>query len=154
MSVVFVVAPMVVAGWPMLCGAAAAAAAALGYKTLASGDVTLKSDEQAEHWVEIPMEDSQVIAESMARGSEFSIRKDDVTATFTRTADGRCTVHVKGDNRTDAELSAIGRELVGRVTQQYAYNKVMSELKAQGFTVTSEEVTNDQAIRIHVSKYV
>ena len=34
MSVVFVVTPMVVAGWPILCGAVAAAAASLGYKAL------------------------------------------------------------------------------------------------------------------------
>lgn len=154
MSVVFVVAPMVVAGWPMMCGAAAAAAAALGFKVLAHAEAQVQTDEEAEHWVEVPIEDSQVIAESMARQSEFSIKKDDVTATFSRAADGRCTVHVKGENKTNEELSAIGRELVGKVTQQYAYNKVMTELKAQGFTVTAEEVTNDQAIRIHVSKYV
>lgn len=153
MSVVFVVAPMVVAGWPMLCGAAAAAAAALGYKALAREEV-VEADEDTEHYVEVPIEDSQVVAESMARGSEFSIKKDDIVATFSRAADGRCTVHVRGENRTDEELSAVGRELVGRVTQQYAYNKVMTELKSQGFTVTGEEVTNDQAIRIHVSKYV
>ena len=59
-----------------------------------------------------------------------------------------------GDNKTDAQLQAIGQELVGKVTQQYAYNKVVTELKSQGFTVTDEEVTADQAIRIHVTKYV
>ncbi len=138
----------------MLCGAAAAAASVLGYKALTPREETVEGEEQEENWVEIPIEDSQLVAESMARESEFTIKKDDVTATFSRSADGRCTVHVKGQNRTDEELSAIGRELVGRVTQQYAYNKVMTELKAQGFTVTAEEVTNDQAIRIHVSKYV
>lgn len=153
MSVVFVVAPMVVAGWPLLCGAAAAAAGALGYKALAREEI-IEAEDATERFVEIPIEDSQVIAESMARESQFAIRKEDVTATFSRSADGRCTVHVAGQNKTEEELSAIGRELVGKVTQQYAYNKVVTELKTQGFTVTSEEVTNDQAIRIHVSKYV
>lgn len=90
----------------------------------------------------------------MARESQFTIRKDDVTATFSRAADGRCTVHVRGEKKTDQELQTIGKELVGRVTQQYAYNKVVSELKSQGFTVTNEEVANDQSIRIQVSKFV
>lgn len=153
MSVVFVVSPMVVVGWPILCGAVAAAAASLGYKALAVQDNQTECAE-APRQIEISMEDSQVVAESMARGSEFTICKDDVKATFSRSADGRCVVHVSGDNKTDAELKQIGEELVGKVTQQYAYNKVVTELKAQGFTVTGEEVTNDQAIRIRVSKYV
>ncbi len=151
MSVVFVVSPMVVAGWPLLCGAVAAAAASLGYKALAAEQTEVLDTTRQ---IEISMENSQVVAESMARGSQFSICKDDVTATFSRSGDGRCVVHVSGDNRTDAELKQIGQELVGRVTQQYAYNKVVTELKGQGFTVTGEEVTNDKAIRIHVSKYV
>ncbi len=156
MSVVFVVAPIVVAGWPVLCGAIAAAAGALAYKTQKRDVVDGLGEqmEEAETWVEIPIEDSQIVADSMARESEFTIRKDDVTATFSRSADGRCLVHVAGQGKSDAELNAIGQELVGRVTQQYAYNKVITELKSQGFTVTAEEVANDQSIRIHVTKYV
>ena len=153
MSVVFVVTPMVVAGWPLLCGAIAAAAGSLGYKALTCKEV-VEAERGVESQVEIPMEDSQIVAESMARESQFTIVKGDVTATFSRSADGRCTVHVAGENKSEDELSAIGRELVGRVTKQYAYNRVVTDLKAQGFTVTAEEVTNDQAIRIHVSKYV
>lgn len=153
MSVVFIVTPMVVAGWPLLCGAVAAAAGSLGYKALVHEQVD-EIEKSTENWVEIPLEDSQVVADSMARESQFTIRKDNVTATFSRSADGRCTVHVSGQNVPESELNKIGQELVGRVTQQYAYNKVVTELKAQGFTVTNEEVTNDQAIRIHVSKYV
>lgn len=153
MSVVFVVTPLVVAGWPLLCGAVAAAAGSLGYKALERKRVD-EIEIETERWVEIRLEDSQVIAESMARESEFSIQRDGVTATFSRSADGCCMVHVSGENKTEAELNGIGQELIGRVTQQYAYNKVVTELKNQGFTVTNEEVTNDQAIRIHVSKYV
>lgn len=154
LSVVFIVAPMVVAGWPVMCGAIAAAAGALGYKALSREHDMLDSERDSERWVEVPIEESQIVAESMARDSQFTIKNDDVTATFSRSADGRCTAHVSGDNKTDAQLRAIGQELVGRVTQQYAYNKVVTELKGQGFTVTSEEVTADQAIRIHVTKYV
>ncbi|MCE5321700.1 DUF1257 domain-containing protein [bacterium] len=155
MSVVFVVAPMVVAGWPVMCGAIAAAAGALGYKALShehAGVVDTNSESDCR--VEIPIESSQIVAESMARESQFTIANGDVTATFSRSANGRCTVHVSGQNKTDEQLQAIGQELVGKVTQQYAYNKVVTELKNQGFTVTDEEMTADQAIRIHVTKYV
>jgi hypothetical protein len=153
LSVVFIVAPAVVVGWPVLTGAIAAAAGALGYKALNAGN-RISEEESAESWVDIPMEGSQVVAEAMSRGSEFVITKGDVTATFRRAADGRCTVHVAGGNKSEAELSAIGKELLGRVTQQYAYNKTITELKKQGFTVTHEEVAADQTIRINVSKYV
>jgi len=154
LSVVFVVAPAVVAGWPLLCGAVAAAAASLGYKALTKNETVEFELDDVENWVDIPIEDSQLLADAMARESSFVIKKDDVTATFSRAADGRCMVHLSGENKSEAELSEIGRELIGRVTQQYAYNKVMGELRAQGFSVTSEEVAADQTIRIHVSKFV
>ena len=152
MSCVFLVVPAVVASWPILCGAVAGAAAALGYKVLAADEEA--AAQPVEQWVDISLEGSQVVAEAMQRGSEFTIRKDDVTATFRREADGRCVAHVRGSNRSEHELQAVGQELVGRVTQQYAYNKVLSELKSQGFTVTNEEVASDQTIRISVCKYV
>lgn len=153
MSVVFLLAPTVVASWPVLCGAIAGAAGVLGYKALNSGQ--LLTQEEAENaWVEVSIEGSEIIADAMKRESEFTIGRDDVIATFRRSADGQCSVHVTGHNKSESELEQIGRELVGRVTQQYAYHRVISELKSQGFTVTGEEVTADQRIRINVCKFV
>ena len=155
MSVMFVVAPAVAAvGWPLLCGAIAAASASLGYKALATDARVDAGGVELEQSIDITLENSSIVAESMKRESRFVITRDDITATFERAANGRCAVHVAGKNRSEHELNAIGKELVGRVTQQYAYNKVMTELKSQGFTVNEEEVSNDQTIRIHVSKFV
>mgnify|MGYP001049215121 CR=1 FL=1 len=151
MSVEFLVVPAVAASWPVLCGAAAAAAAALGYRTVQESAGT-RTAETVQTTVELDA--GKVVADSMAVGGSLTVAKDDVTATFHRTADGRATVHVAGAGRSDAELEAIGKELVGRVTQQYAYNKVLTELKRQGFTVANEEVTQDQTIRVRVSRYV
>ena len=153
MSVVFVVAPAVVAGWPILCGAIAGAAGILGYKALGVSKC-IQAEESAGSFVEVSLENSEVIADAMKREGEFVVAKDDVTATFRRAADGRCTVHVTGKNKTQEELSAIGTELVGRVTQQYAYNQVVTEMKKQGFNIVNEEVGTDQTIRISVCKYV
>ena len=153
MSVVFVVAPAVLASWPILCGAVAGAAAALGYKALSVEDSLAKCG-KLDSWVDVSLEGSEIIADAMRRESEFIIAKDDVTATFRREADGRCTVHVGGVNKTEEELNRIGQELVGKVTQQYAYHKVVTEMKNQGFTVTNEEITADRTIRIQVQKFV
>lgn len=150
MSVEFVVVPAVAASWPVICSAAAAAAAALGYKAVRESAGA--STEAAQTAVELDA--GQVVAESMRVDTTFAVSKDGVTATFRRAADGRATVHVAGPGRSDAELEAIGRELVGRVTQQFAYNRVLTELKRQGFTVTNEEVSQDQAIHVRVSRYV
>lgn len=153
MSVVFVVVPAVVASWPVLCGAIAGAAGVLGYKALNVGK-SLAVEKPSDTWIEISLEGSEVVADAMKRESEFVIGKDDVTATFSRSADGRCTVHVSGLNKTSDELTAIGRELLNQVTQQYAYNRVVSEMKNQGFSITNEEITADRTIRVNVCKYV
>ena len=152
LSVVFIVAPVVVASWPILCGAIAGAAVALGYKAVDAGSILQNLEKDTS--VEVSLEGSEVIADAMKRESEFVITKGDVTARFQRAADGRCTVHVSGQNMTNQELSTVGRELIGRVTQQYAYNRVVSEMKKQGFTITSEEIAADQTIRVNVCKYV
>lgn len=152
MSVVFVVAPAVAAvGWPVLCAAVGSVAGIMGYKTLTQ-TVTDQTTDSCK--VEVSLKGSDIVAESMRRESQFAITNGDVTATFKRAADGKCIVHVSGKNRAEAELRAIGEDMLGRVTQHYAYNKVVTELKRQGFTVTDEEVTNSQTVRIKVRKYV
>lgn len=159
MSCVFILAPVVVASWPMLCGAVAAASGVLGFRAITAGEELtgtekLETNLETSTTTEIALPGSEIVAETMARASSFSIQKDDITCTFTRRADGGCAVHVAGNNRTEQELQSIGQEVIGRVTQQYAYNRVMTQLKEQGFNVNNEEVANDQTIRIQVSKYV
>jgi hypothetical protein len=149
----FVVAPAIAAAsWSLLSAAVAGTAAALGYKVL-DAEKSLEEIE-CDNSVEVELEGSQVIAENMRRESQFVISNGDITATFARSADGRCTMHVAAKNMTEEELSAAGREIMGQVTQQYAYNKVLTELKGQGFTVSHEEVAEDKTIRIKVCKYV
>ena len=153
MSVVFVVAPAVIAGWPLICGAVAGAAGTLGYKILKSADRDLL-DQAEDSSVEVQLAGSEVIADSMQRDSRFAITNGDITATFMRGADGSCSVHVAGKNRTQQELTEAGNQILGQITQQYAYNKVVTELKSQGFAITQEDVSADKSIRIRVSKYI
>lgn len=60
MSCMFVVVPAVVVGWPILCGAIAGAAGALGYKALQSGNESVQKIDvdPLENWVEIPVDGS------------------------------------------------------------------------------------------------
>ena len=154
MSVCFVVVPAIAASWPVLCGAVAAATGAIGYRTLRAASDLEKTSTVGQSSAQVTLNGSELLAESMQEGDQFAITNDDVTAVFRRAADGRCTVHVSAPGRTQTELEAIGRDLMNRVTQQYAYNKIVTQMKSQGFTVNTEEVAEDQTIRIRVSKYV
>ncbi len=150
MSCMFFFMPELYIEWSNLHRNAQAAGASLGYKETETEQVVPRGNRS----VTVPIEDSNILGDTMARDSKFTINKDDISATFNREADGRVSVHVSGKNHTDSELQTLGKELIGKITQQYAYNKVVTEMKKKGFTVTSEEVANDQTIRIHVSKYV
>lgn len=159
MSVIFIVAPAVAIGWPVLCSSIAGAAAVLGFTLesaacAAEGAAHSQKDMEQQTGIDLALDGSDIVSESMKRESEFAITNGEVTATFRRAADGHCTVHVSGQNKTDAELQSIGQEILGRVTQQYAYNKVVTELKKQGFAIADEEMTTDQAVRLRVRKYV
>lgn len=45
------------------------------------------------------------------------------------------------------------QEWADRVTQRYAYNKILKEVAKQGFLVAQDQVTADQSIRLVVRKW-
>lgn len=156
MSVVFLVVPTVAVSWPLLCGAAAAAGAALGYKALKSLDDAVEASDggATSSAVEMKLDGSSILAESLEATGSFVLSCNEITATFSRGADGACSVHVEGTGKTEEELRLAGQRLINKITQQYAYNKVVTDLKAQGFTVNHEEVDAQDAVHIRVSRYV
>jgi len=44
-------------------------------------------------------------------------------------------------------------QFVHRLTQRYAYHKVLTEVRKQGFTVATEETQGDQTIKVVVRKW-
>ena len=60
------------------------------------------------------------------------IERDGVRATFSRDDRGALKLCMEGPHLSKAELLAIGEDLMGSVTQQYAYHRIMSELKSGG----------------------
>jgi hypothetical protein len=152
MSVVFVVVPAVAAGWPVIAAAVGAACAALGYgaQRLSEQRAPAKVvEEPTTHQVELEMANAEVIGEALAREQSLQVEKDGVVATFSKDARGSLRLHVQGE-RSQKELSAIGTELLNRVRQQYAYEKVKSELVSKGFVLVDEHVDENSNIRLSV----
>lgn len=157
MSVVFVVAPVVACSWPIISAAVIAASAGLGYKAIQKAEADLAAGQQSNiapqaRSVQLVMQDSQIVADTLMRGESFAVQRDDVQATFRVDGRGQCSVHVSGEGKTDQELQTIGEELMDRVRQQFAYATVMAELSERGFQVVDQEVETNQSIRIRVRR--
>ncbi len=151
MSVVFVIVPsLAVGGWAALTAAIAAACSAMGYQILRGSQVRQQSL-QEQSGVALTME-AQALADALEREETIVVTQGDVQITFHKDPRGRVTMHVDGKNKTEAELKAIGQQVMNRILQQYAYQRVMDELEKRGFTVVKEEVDENQVIRIRVRR--
>lgn len=149
MGAILVLTPLVVAGWPALSAAVMGAAATMGYAVGSSGASTKKETSRKKS-VETEIENSEVVAEAMDRGLKIALQKDGVQIEFGQDERGACTVCVTGEGRSDKQLKKIGEEVAGRVVQQFAYHKLMTELKRRNYAVVSEEVMQDEAIQVRV----
>ena len=149
MSAVVVLAPLVVASWPVLASAVVAAAAAAGFLVVKEKEVRKKAPLRS---VELSMENAEVIADSLSPDQEIVVEREGVRVRFARDARGGFRTCVEGD--LDKErLRAIGEELSGQVIQQYVYRRLSQELGQSGFTKVEEERTPDGSIRLHVRRY-
>ena len=74
------------------------------------------------------------------------VERDGIRAVFSRDARGALKLCLEGHGLSKAELQRLGEELIGRVTQQYAYHRVVSELKERQMDIVEERVGEDQAI--------
>jgi hypothetical protein len=78
------------------------------------------------------------------------VEKDGVRAVFSRGARGALRVCMEGEGYSKAELRRIGEELIGRVTQQYVYHRLVTELKERNMTIVDEEMAEDRTVKIRV----
>lgn len=148
MSAVCVLTPLVITSWPVLVSAITGAAASMGFAVKAAPiEEQVKT---ARKKVETEIENSEVIADQLSVGKKVVITKGDLTIEFGQDERGSCTVCVSGEKHTEKELKAIGEEVAGRVVQQFAYHKLMTELKKRNYNVMGEEVLADQSVRIRV----
>lgn len=152
MSSVIVITPLIIAGWPIITAAVTAAVGSMGFSIVAGVDLNATSQVkgQTKTRAEIEVEDSEILAESSGRGGEIVVVRDDVRCVFTRDARGALKLCVEGEGHSKAELKRIGEELIGRVTQQYVYHRVVTELQDRGMAIVDEQVAADRTVKIRV----
>ncbi len=148
MSTVCILTPIVIGSWPMIASAVAGAASAMGFAVV--GSETATDESSAETTVETVVPNSEVVAEEMKPGQKIRIVREGITIEFGIDERGACTVCVSGKGQTKADLRRIGDEVAGRVVQQFAYNKLMTELKKRNYSVLEECVQEDDSIQVRV----
>jgi hypothetical protein len=99
---------------------------------------------------EIELPASEILPGAPGTAETMIIERDGVRATFSRDVRGSLKLCLEGPHLSKAELLAMGEDLMGRVTQQYVYHQIMSELKQRQIAVVGEEVSPDRSVKIRV----
>ena len=153
MSSVIVLAPIIVASWPAITAAVTAAIGTMGF-TIARGampESTLNTDEMTR--AEIEVEDSDILQDAAGTSQELVVEKGGIRAIFSRDARGALKVCMEGAGYSKSQLKKIGEELLGRVTQQYVYHRIVTELKERNMAIVDEELAEDRTVKIRVRNY-
>jgi len=158
MSTVLIIAPLVVTSWPLITAAITASVSALGYAVAADGvqEINACYEEYREDLKnrrireEITLENSEILADAANRGETLTVEKENIKVTFHRDIRGTLRLTIDAIGLSKAEIHKIGDELIGRVTQQYAYNRLVTEMKERGMTIVEETVEEDDTVKIRV----
>lgn len=157
MSCAIVIVPAVMAAWPVLLPILTAAAAACGYVSAERAEarerVRGRNRGKSRDEVEVPLEQSEVLAEAMQRDTSFTASKGDIRVTVSRDIRGQLRVSACGEDVAKDVLRQEAQALTNSIVQQYAYHKLMAELKQRGFQVAHESVTEDRRIRLTVRRH-
>jgi hypothetical protein len=150
MSSVVVVTPLIIAGWPVITAAVTAAIGSMGFNILQGATEPIAANVKTKTRAEIDVEDSEVLQESASIRTDMVVERDGVRATFSRDERGALKLCMEGDGHSKAELKRIGEELLGRVTQQYVYHRIVTELQERHMTIVDEQVGADRTVKIRV----
>jgi len=151
MSTVIVVTPLIIAAWPTITATVTAAVGTLGFALVSGAASGRRANVAAGNRAEIEVEESEVLEGSA--GESLVVERQGVRATFSRDARGALKICVDGEGHSKSELRKIGQELLERVTQQYVYHRVVTELKQRNMAIVNEEVEEDRTIRIQVRNW-
>jgi hypothetical protein len=151
MSCIIVLAPVVIGGWPVITAAVTAAVASMGFSIVSQGNADQRRYEKGkgQNRVDIELEDSEILQDSVS-GEKIVVEREGITAIFTRDARGALNLCIEGDRYSKSELKKIGQELIDRVTQQYVYHRVVTELKQRHMLIVDEHVAEDRTVKIKV----
>jgi len=151
MSCVVVITPVLIASWPVMSAAVTAAVGSLGFAIVrnAGASQAVQSTAKERTKAEIEVADSEILQEA-ASSQTIVVEREGIKATFSRDARGSLKVCLDGEGHSKAELKRVGEELVERVTQQYVYHRVVTELKERKMNIVDEEVAADRTVTIRV----
>jgi len=153
MSTVLVITPVIIASWPAISAAVTAAVGTMGFAAVKQGEVAWNQETTGTTRAEIDVEDSEILAQAAGSGQEMVVQRDGITAIFSRDARGALRVCMEGRGVAQGELRRIGQELIDRVTQQYVYHRVVTELKDRNMSIVEEDVAADRTVKIRVRNW-
>lgn len=148
MGAILVLTPIVISSWPAITAAVMGAAASMGFAA-AGRSAEQERIKPKKCTTETEIENSEILAESMNKGEKIVLTKDDLVIEIGQDARGACTVRVTGD-RKERELRKVGEDVAGRIVQQFAYHKLMTELKRRNYQIVQENVMQDESIQVRV----
>jgi len=152
MSTVLVVTPILITSWPAITAAVSAAVATMGF-TVAQDAVAQANEGSGVSREEIEIEDSEILEGTVGTDQKILVERDGIRATFSRDARGGLRLCMEGHGMSKSQLRELGDELLGRVTQQYAYHKIVTELKNRNMTIVDEQVTDEKSVKIRVRNW-
>jgi len=150
MSTVIVLAPIIIASWPAITAAVTAAVGTMGFTVARAAAAAHGTQANTMERAEIEVPQSEVLESSIGTGEQIVVEREGVRAIFSRDARGGLKVCVEGHGRSKAELRKIGEDLLGSVTQQYVYHRIVTELKDRNMAIVDEEVGPDRTVKIRV----
>src|SRR5207237_9608120 len=95
------------------------------------------------------LDESEILASTVSN-EQIVVERDGSRATFSRDERGALKLCMEGESHSKADLKRVGEDLVNRVTQQFVYHRVVSELKQRNMTIVHEEVGADRTVKIRV----
>jgi hypothetical protein len=102
-----------------------------------------------ENRVDLGVNNAAEVTAGLSAGQSISFSGRGVRATFYPDSEGRAAVRVEG-RAPEAELRALGEALSKKLIQQYAYHRLVTEMKTRGMNVVEEEVEADGTVRLRV----
>jgi hypothetical protein len=149
MGACILIAPVVIASWPAITAAVTAAVSAMGFSLVGSSGQE-SAVQTGNVRTEMEVEDSEILEGTAGTAEQLVVERDGVRATFSRDARGALKLCLDGRGMTQQQLRKIGEELIGRVTQQYAYHRIVTELKERNMAIVDEQVTADRTVKLRV----
>jgi len=151
-SSIIVLTPIIIANWPAITAIVSAAVGTLGFSAV-QGMEAQHSEVAGTTREEIEVDNSEILENATGRGEEIVVEREGLRAVFTRDGRGALKVCMEGKGYSKAEMRKIGQEMVDRVTQQYVYHRVITELQQRNMHVASEEVAEDRTMKIRVRNW-